>query len=254
MRKYVLIVTLASLSIAGYAQEKSPKKEVVYRKIEIKGNDTIVDVTKNYDQLSEAERKELDQLKEIKISPDTHRVKVIRKLDSAGMAKLKKEGKWVESKDSDVFIVKSDSPKIIMDGPGNEGKVIEKRINKRVEVTVDSTGKRKVIVINADGPDDEIIAPGMIDEDIIIEGAPKMKGERIRIRKQFSPEYDLNFKLPTKGSILVSVNDEDGKEVYKETINNFAGSFSKTIELHPGKYQVSISQKGKQILSYSFVK
>ncbi|POY39061.1 hypothetical protein C3K47_00750 [Solitalea longa] len=252
MKKYVLPVVLSVISAAAFAQEKAPKKEVIYRKIEIKGNDTIVDVTKNYDQLSEAERKDLDQLKEIRITPDAHRVKVVKKLDSVQIAKLKKEGKWVEADNTDVIIANGHG--ILMPPPGDEH-FFEKRVNKKVQITVDSTGKKKVIVLETDGDDDELMPPpGMPGDDIVIERVPRAKGDRMMFRKHFSPEYELNFKLPTKGAILVKVKDETGKEVFKETVNNFSGNFSKTIELFPGKYLLLVQQKGKEVLSYSFFK
>ncbi|MND50398.1 hypothetical protein D3C80_413650 [compost metagenome] len=49
----------------------------------------------------------------------------------------------------------------------------------------------------------------------------------------------------------VVIKDEEGKEVYKETVKNFTGNFSKKIELLPGKYTVVASQKGKQLVSYT---
>ncbi|UKJ08021.1 hypothetical protein [Solitalea lacus] len=244
MRKTLLIASLAAISIAAYAQEKEPKKNVVYRKIEIKGNDTIVDVTKKYDQLTEAERKELDKLKEFEFGPNHQRIKVVKKLDSAKIAQLKKEGKYIEKSDTEVIILNDGDHGVVSWAP--KGKTFERKLS-----TTDSAGRKKVIVMHIDGDRE-------IDEEVIITRHPPLPpppGEhRMMFRKRLSPDYNLNFLLPAKGSIQVLVKDEDGKEIHKETVPNFNGNYNKTIELKPGKYTLSVSQKGKQLLSYAFEK
>ncbi|AFD08933.1 hypothetical protein [Solitalea canadensis] len=233
MQKIVLTAILTSLSVLTFAQEKSPKKEIVYRKIEIKGNDTIVDITKNYDQLSEVERKELDNFRNGDVlfaAPKRIRVK---KLDSAAV------GMWKEDKNKEIVIMSDDA--VFAPNPKH-------RFEKRISVSGDSTKRKKIIVIEADG-DEQMIMP-MRDENMIIEREP-MPGKKMMLKKRFSPAYELNFALPVKGSVDVVIKDEEGKEVYKETVKNFTGNFSKKIELLPGKYTVVASQKGKQLVSYT---
>lgn len=233
MQKIVLTAILTGLSALTFAQEKSPKKDIVYRKIEIKGNDTIVDITKKYDQLSEAERKELDNIKDgdvLFVAPKRVHVK---RLDSAIV------GKWKDGKNKEVMILGDD----MVLSPG-----INHRIEKRVFLNGDSTKRKKIIVIDANGEEKVITRDSRIDEDMMI-AVPASR--KLVMKKRFSPEYELNFSVPAKGSVDVLVKDESGKEVYKETVKDFKGSYTKKIELLPGSYTIEVLQKGKQLLRYA---
>lgn len=236
MQKIVLTAILTSLSALTFAQEKSPKKDIVYRKIEIKGNDTIVDITKKYDQLSEAERKELDNIKDGDVLFASPKHFKFKRLDSATV------GKWKDGKNKDVLILGDD----MVLSPG-----INHRIEKRIFQDSDSTKRKKIIVIDANGEEKVIMRDGRIDEDIMIERNVGPAGRKMMIKKRFSPEYELNFSVPAKGSVDVLVKNEEGKEVYKETVKDFKGNYTKKIELLPGSYTVEVLQKGKQLLRYA---
>src|SRR2546428_13014163 len=105
------LFTLATFLILGSiisvaAQNPTPKPASnprIYKRIEIKNGDTIVNITKNYDQLTPQEKKELDNIDVQGLPGERHMRMKVQKLDSAEIAKLKKEGKWVEGADKNVM-------------------------------------------------------------------------------------------------------------------------------------------------------
>jgi hypothetical protein len=61
----------------------------------------------------------------------------------------------------------------------------------------------------------------------------------------------VGFTLPGNGDTVLTVTDPKGKEVYKEKLKNFSGSYQKVIKLKKGRngaYEVQVIQKDTKLI------
>ncbi|MGB0524875.1 MAG: T9SS type A sorting domain-containing protein, partial [Flammeovirgaceae bacterium] len=68
-------------------------------------------------------------------------------------------------------------------------------------------------------------------------------------------QFKLNFNLKDKGNTEISIFDLNGKEIYREQLNDFTGSYSKDVNLQSqpkGLYILKISQ-GDKVMSKKLV-
>jgi len=68
-------------------------------------------------------------------------------------------------------------------------------------------------------------------------------------------QFKLNFNLENQGNTEISIFDLNGREVYREQLNDFAGSYSKDVNLQgqpSGLYILKISQ-GEKVMSKKVV-
>lgn len=182
--------------------------------------------------------------------------KVIKKKmhggDGHGVIEIKVDGDGKDGKH--VWISKDGKD---MEFGGEEGTVV---FDIDVEEDIDGGTKttKKVFVFHVLHIEDIKENDEEVPEEFRYRNQPKLDESISDLNFYPNPndgQFKLNFNLKEKGNTEIAIFDLNGKEIYREQLNDFSGSYSKDVSLQSqpkGLYILKISQ-GDKVLSKKLV-